>query len=61
MMMMFVEMIKNKKAITVLNAFKKILNSGRHTEVVSSDKGGEFNNALFKRELKKFHIKYFTA
>ena len=58
---LFVEMIKNKKAITVLNAFMKILNSGRRTEVVSSDKDGEFNNALFKRELKKFHIKYFTT
>ena len=29
--------------------------------MVFSDKGGELNNALFKRELAKRNIKYFTT
>ena len=51
----------DKKAGTVLKAFKKVLEQGRLPYALSTDKGGEFNNSLLKRELKKYHIKYFTT
>ena len=58
---LFVETLKDKKASTVLAAFKKILAQERRPDVLSSDKGGELNNSLLKNELKKRHIKYFTS
>ena len=59
---LFVETLQDKKATTVLKAFKKILENGeRRPEVIYTDKGGEFNNTLLKRELKKYNIKYFTT
>lgn len=58
---LFVETLKDKKASSVVEGFRRILNNGRVPEVVFSDKGGEFNNALLKKELKKYHIKYFTT
>lgn len=59
---LFVQTLMDKKASTVLKAFQKILDSGgRLPDVVFSDKGGELNNALFKRELAKRNIKYFTT
>ena len=57
----FVETLKDKKASSVLAAFKKVLKHGRRPDVIFTDKGGEFDNTLFKRELKKYHIKYFTT
>lgn len=60
--LLFVQTLMDKKASTVLKAFQKILDSGgRFPDVVFSDKGGELNNALFKRELAKRNIKYFTT
>ena len=58
---LFVETLNDKKASTVLAAFKKVLARGRRPDVLSSDKGGELNNTLLKNELKKRHIKYFTT
>ena len=37
------------------------MDNGRRPEVVFTDKGGEFNNSLLKRELSKYHIKYFAT
>ena len=58
---LFVETLKDKKASTVLKGFIKILDKGRQPQTVFSDKGGEFNNALLKKELTKRNIKYFTT
>ena len=58
---LFVETLKDKKASTVLKGFIKILDKGRQPQTVFLDKGGEFNNALLKRELTKRNIKYFTT
>ena len=58
---LFIETLTDKKASTVLAAFKKVLVQGRTPEDLSSDKGGELNNSLLKNELKKRHIKYFTT
>ena len=58
----FVQTLTDKKASTIVDAFRKIINdAGRIPEVIFSDKGGEFNNFRFKNELKKHHIKYFTT
>ncbi|MEW8509096.1 MAG: hypothetical protein AB2598_20640 [Candidatus Thiodiazotropha sp.] len=58
---LFVVTLKDKKASSVVEAFRKVLNQGRIPEVVFSDKGGELNNSLLKKEFQKYHIKYFTT
>ena len=50
--LLFIETLPSKNTTAVVQAFKNVLQSGRSLEVVYSDKGGEFNNYLFKRELK---------
>lgn len=58
---LFVEMLKDKKASTVLEGMKKILDKGRRPSTIFSDKGGEINNKLMRKELKKRNIEYFTS
>ena len=52
--------LKNKQPVTVLAAFKEILDSGRKPWRVMSDSGTEFK-AVFKQFLKDNEIHYFTA
>ncbi|MES9903763.1 MAG: transposase family protein [Sedimenticola sp.] len=58
---LFIEPLKSRKAKDVVQAFDRVLTKGRSPEIVYSDKGSEFNNALFKKYLTKRHIKYFTT
>jgi hypothetical protein len=58
---LFVEPLRSKRAKDVLEAFERILQQGRKPQIVYTDKGGEFNNRLFKSYLQKMGIKYFTS
>ena len=47
--------LKDKRLISIVNAFLKILDSlNRKLNKVWVDQGGEFNNKLFKRFLKMY-------
>ena len=56
---LFIEMLKDKKASTVLEGMKKILDKGRQPITIFSDKGGEINNQLMRKELKRRNIEFF--
>lgn len=58
---LFVEPLKTKRAKDVADAFDRILRHGRSPQILQTDKGGEFNNRLFKSELRKKGIGYFTS
>ena len=44
--------LKDKRGITIVNAFQKIISKGRKPNKIWVDQGGEFYNNLFKRFLK---------
>ena len=44
--------LKDKRRITIVNAFQKIISKGRKPNKIWVDQGGEFYNKLFKRFLK---------
>ena len=44
--------LKDKRRISVVNAFQKIISKGQKPKKVQVDSGGEFYNKLFKRFLK---------
>ena len=44
--------IKDKRRISIVNAFQKIISKGRKPNKIWVDQGGEFYNKLFKRFLK---------
>ena len=44
--------LKDKRAISIVNAFQKIVSKGRKPNKIWFDQGGEFYNNLFKRFLK---------
>ena len=44
--------LKNKKVITIANAFQKIISKGRKPNKIWVDHSGEFYNNLFHRFLK---------
>lgn len=58
---LFVRALKSKRAVDILEAFDNILQNTSSPQVIYSDKGGEFNNRLFKSYLQKRGIKYFTT
>ena len=41
--------LKDKRGITVVNAFQKNISKGRKPNKILVDQGGEFYNNLFKR------------
>ena len=43
---------KDKREISIVNAFQKIISKGRKSNKIWIDQGGEFYNKLFKRFLK---------
>ena len=47
--------LKDKRGISIVNAFKKIISKGRKPNKIRVDQGGEFYNKLFKRFLYKYH------
>ena len=52
--------LKDKRGITIVNAFQKIISKGRKPNKVWVDQGGEFYK-LFKRFLKINNIKMYSA
>ena len=41
--------LKDKRGISIVNAFEKIISKGRKPNKIWVDQGGEFDNKLFKR------------
>ena len=44
--------LKDKRGITIVDAFQKIISKGRKPNKIWVDQGGEFYNKLFKGSLK---------
>ena len=53
----WVVLMKDKKGISIVNAFQKTISEGRKPNKIWIDQGGEFYNNLFKRLLKTNNIK----
>ena len=53
--------LKDKRGITIVNAFRKIISKGRKPNRIWVDQGGEFSNNLFKRFLKINNIKIYST
>ena len=51
--------IKDKKGVSIVNAFQKIISEGRKPNKIWVDQGGEFYNKLFKRFLKINNIEMY--
>ena len=52
--------LNNKKGITIVNAFQKIISKGHKPNKIWVDQGGEFYNNLFKRFLKNDNIEMYS-
>ena len=57
----WVRLIKNKTALSLLEAFDSIISEGRKPEKLRTDKGTEFVNESFQQYLKKKGIQFYTA
>ena len=53
--------IKDKKGVSIVNAFQKIISEGRKPNKIWVDQGGEFYNNLFKRFLKMNNIEMYST
>ena len=53
--------LKDKKGITIVNAFQKIISKRRKPNKISVDQGSEFYNKLFKRFLKINNIEMYST
>ena len=53
--------LKDKRGITLVNAFQKIISKGRKPNNIWVDQGGEFSNNLFKRFLKISNIEMYST
>ena len=53
--------LKDKRGITIVNAFQKIISKGRKPNKIWVDQGGEFYNYLFKRYLKNNEIEMYST
>ena len=53
--------IKDKKGVSIVNAFQKIISKGRKPNKIWVDQGGEFYNKLFKRFLKINNIEMYST
>ena len=51
--------LKDKRGITIVNAFQEIISKGRKPNKIWVDQGGEFYNKLLKRFLKRNNIEMF--
>ena len=58
---MWVILIKDKKGISVVNAFQNILSKGRKANKIWIDKGSEFYNNSFKGFLKINNIERYST
>ena len=53
--------LKDKRGISIANAFQKIVSKGRKPNKIWVDQGGEFTNNLFKSFLKIDNIKMYST
>ena len=53
--------LKDKRGITVVNAFQKIISKGRKPNKIWVDPGGEFYNKCFKRYLNINNIEIYST
>ena len=53
--------LKDKRRITIVNAFQKIISKGRKPNKIWADQGGEFYNNLFKMFLKINNIEMYST
>ena len=53
--------LKNKRGITIVNAFQKIISKGHKPNKIWVDLEGEFYNYLFKRFLKNINIQMYST
>ena len=53
--------LKDKRGISIINAFQKIVSKGRKPNKIWVDQGGEFYNNLFKRFLKINNIEMYST
>ena len=53
--------LKDKRGITIVNEFKKLISKGRKPKKTWVDQGGEFYNNLFKRFLKINNIEMYST
>lgn len=58
---LWVRCLKDKKAQSVIDAFKDILDGPRQPKAIRTDKGNEFYNRYLKRYLKEKGIKFCYA
>ena len=57
----WVASLKDKRGITIVNAFEKIISKGCKPNKIWVDQGGEFYNNLFKRFLKINNIEMYST
>ena len=53
--------LKDKRGISIVNAFQKIITKGRKPNKIWIDQDGEFYNNLFKRFLKINNIEMYST
>ena len=53
--------LKDKRGISIVNAFQKIISEGRKPNKIWVDQGGEFYNNLFKRFLRLNNIEMYST
>ena len=53
--------LKSKSASALVEAFSKILRSGRKPEILFTDKGKEFTNRLVQKLLKENEVRFVTS
>ena len=53
--------LKDKRGISIVNAFKKIISEGRKRNKIWVDQGGELYNQLFHRFLKINNIEMYST
>ena len=53
--------LKDKRGISIVNAFQKIISEGRKPNKIWVDQGGQFYNNLFKRFLKINGIEMYST
>ena len=57
----WIQPLKNKSAIVIVSAFKKILNGVRKPRRLRSDAGSDFTSGLFQKFCKQNNITHFTT
>ena len=54
-------LLKDKRGITIVNAFREIISKGRKPNKIWVNQGGEFYNNLLKRFLKTNSIEMYST